>query len=203
MRSLIGSRIAAAAVVMVAAVGASVAAALASTGDGTAPETVADTSKSFRVLSEPPMADAPDAVREFAADPEIAARYAPNPALTHRISLDGGSEVAYLVEGNSSLCFYVNGVGDCNTLAAADAGKMFVWGVKVPPRGQAPTADDGPSVVIGIVPDQFTTVDANAASGRVTANVRDNMYKVEGTNIDGFSLEGSPSVTPVEVSLKP
>jgi hypothetical protein len=143
----------------------------------------------FAVLRQAPVAAVPASIQGFASDPTIAAAYAPNAALARAVYPNGASSQPwYIVPGDNSLCFDTGVVGGCQTLAAAEAGKLMVWGVRMPPRGGSRSSQEGASVVMGVVPDEVTSASASTANGDVSVHLANNTLQVAGTSITGITF---------------
>jgi hypothetical protein len=131
----------------------------------------------------------PDTVRPFPADAVRA--YGPNPALA-RVTYPNGdrSDPWYLIPGNGSLCFYAvkESEGACSTLSRAAAGKFLVWSVQMGSDGR-PDTTGGAQKVVGIVPDDVTSVKVTTTSGDSPARLDGNVVRASGDGITGLKLD--------------
>jgi hypothetical protein len=154
----------------------------------------------FSLLRQPAAAAVPAAVVGFTTDPTIAARYAPNASLA-RLAHPAGDPSAswYLIPGEDSLCFYADGAGRCTSLADADAGRLMLWGVRMPAPGQPATADDGPALVEGIAPDSFSAASATSPSGTVSTQIGADAYELRGTDLTALTLSGSAGAHTIQL----
>ena len=147
------------------------------------------TQQEFAVLSEPAATKVPATVTALAADPDIAAIYAPDADAAREVHPNGDPTTTwYVVPGADSLCMVVGQSGICQSMANALAGKLFIARVRVPPIGQPPSPQDGVASIVGLAPDFVTSVAATSPTGTLAQSVSSNAYELDGVRLANLTL---------------
>jgi hypothetical protein len=193
------------AAIAVAALGAAGGTALAATSDSAGPPTQTTVpmaqsispaqAGNYGVLRGSAVGGLPDSVRPFPAD--AVRSYGPNPALAHVTYPNGDrSDPWYIVPGHGSLCFYEvkQSEGSCTSLSNAAAGKFMVWTARMGSDGP-PDTTGASQKVVGIVPDDVTSVRVTTESGDAPAQLDGNVVQATADGITGLKLETASGET--------